>query len=527
MELCDVEYLHPYVAANMERWQFFRDAYAGTRALVANQNVLPKHPREEDAGYARRVANVYGFGYSAAVVDLLTFYLFQQPAIVEWGDLAKDPLFEKFLADADLFSTDLDVFLTGAQKAAAVQGHSGILVDKPVAQRVVKDDSESAGDDASGGDTGSNPNPNAAAGNGPVTQQDEEDSGVYPYVSVYEATNILDWKYKRDSFGRPYLAYLKLLDDVEDPCKRRYRVWTPDRWEVWVVNEVRVDPRTRTRVDVGGKLEQIAELENTGTNPLGKIPFTWVLNAQSDLRNIGVSDLKEISYIDASIIRNLSQAEEVTEYAAFPMMMKPILPPGEEEDDTTGVTVVVEFDPNYPGALPQWMDSKVQEPVDAIFLMIAKKVEEIYRSVNAGGLNATETSTQVKSGVALQQEFRLLNAKLASKSAYLEEAEKQVIGFWALWQGKPEEDDSRSVSRPRNFNISDLMSDLESVLVSTSIVNSELYDKKVQKLVVRRTLTEEKDFSEIDDEIDAYVAPEPLPLPVLETDNAPAGNNDA
>lgn len=519
MELCDVEYLHPYVEANLRRWQFFRDAYAGTRALVANQNVLPKHPREEAEGYARRVANVYGFGYSAAVVDLLTFYLFQQPATVEWGDLEGDPLFKQFLKDADLFSTDLDVFLTGAQKAAAIEGHSGILVDKPVAQRVVEND-----DNAAGNDGGSRSNIDSSDA-GPVTQQDEEDSGVYPYVSVYEATNILDWKYKRDRFGRPYLAYLKLLDDVEDPCKRRYRVWTIDRWEVWVVNEVRIDPRTRDRVAVGGKLEQIAELENSGDNPLGKIPFTWVLNAKSDLRNIGVSDLKEISYIDASIIRNLSQAEEVTEYAAFPMLMKPILPPGEEEDDTTGVTVVVEFDPNYPGALPQWMDSKVQEPVDAIFLMIAKKVEEIYRAVNAGGLNATETSTQAKSGVALQQEFRLLNAKLASKSVYLEEAEKQVIGFWALWQGKPEEDDSRSVSRPRNFNISDLMTDLESVLLSTSIVNSELYDKKVQKLVVRRTLTEEKDFAEIDDEIDAYVVPEPVP--VLKTDNDLVGNNDA
>ncbi len=468
----ELEALHPFVKLYIASWRFYKHAYEGTKALIELENVLPRHPREKVENYARRLDAAYGFGYSAAVVDLLNFYLFQQPSVEDWSTLETDKLFQMFLNDSDLYGTDFDVFLVEAQKAAAIQGHSGILVDKPTAQQPSEQEVDGV-----------------EVATPVVSQADVEDNAVYPYVSVYEATNILNWKYERDSFGRPFLAELTLLDTVEETDLLRYRVWTPQTWEIYIMSN------------------GVVTLENSGQNPLNTIPFTWVINSQSSHRNIGISDLKEVGYIDASIIRNLSQAEEIVDYAAFPMMLKPMLPPGTEEDDTTGVTNVIEFDPDRPESMPKWMESKVKEPIDAILLVIAKKVEEIYRSVNAGGLQATEVSREAKSGVALQQEFRLLNAKLASKSSLLEEAEKQVINFWVKWENKDVPEDL-VISRPRDFNISDLLTDLETAILSMSAVESDTYRKQIQKLIARRTLTERDDFSEIDTEIEEYEAPE-------------------
>ena len=52
-------------------------------------------------------------------------------------------------------------------------------------------------------------------------------------------------------------------------------------------------------------------------------------------------------------------------------------------------------------------------------------------------LGAVRGTDAVKaSGVALQTEFQLLNAKLAEKADLLENAEEQLWRFVAIWQGK-------------------------------------------------------------------------------------------
>jgi len=441
-----------------EKWLFWIAAYEGTEALL-DWGVLERHERESQKNYEARLREACGFEYSGSIVDLFNFYLFQKEAVRDLGALANDQQWQLFMDDCDLYGTDWDTWLVDQHKYASIYGHIGILVDKPNISRSSK--------------------------------AEELAEGIYPYVAAYHPPAIWDWRYERSETGRPNLSYLKLQDE-----DGKIRIWRRDSWEVWVIEEEIKNNQKRT---YPRKIDE-------GPNPLGEIPFVWLINTKSRHRNIGVSDIKGVARIDASILRNLSHGEEVIKYSAFPMMRKPMRPAGVEsgEEDVVGPTGVLEFDPNNPESKPDWLEAKTGEPIDAILKWIERKVAEIYRSVNAGGLNATETSKAAKSGVALREEFQLLNAKLVAKANNLEEAERSVIWWWLKWQGKEDLYDKITISRPKDFSVEDLAADLENALSAKTLVASQKFQKELMKTITRLvlpTLSPEKQ-KEIDDEID-------------------------
>jgi hypothetical protein len=180
-----------------------------------------------------------------------------------------------------------------------------------------------------------------------------------------------------------------------------------------------------------------------------------------------------------------------------------------------GPSAVLEYDANNPESKPDWLEAKCQEPITAILMWIEKLVAEIYRATNAGGLNATETSKDAKSGVALKQEFQLLNAKLAAKADLLDQSEIAIIGHWLRWQERYELSSKISVSRPRNFDIEDLVTDLSTAMTAKTVINSSLFQAALQKSLARQMLPGLKSdaWDAIDKEIDK-VSSEPPAAPV-------------
>ena len=69
---------------------------------------------------------------------------------------------------------------------------------------------------------------------------------------------------------------------------------------------------------------------------------------------------------------------------------------------------------------------------------------------NTGAVRATEVSTL--SGVAMQTEFQLLNARLSEKADNLELAEEQIWRLFALYQDKAFDG---TIEYPGSFNITD------------------------------------------------------------------------
>jgi hypothetical protein len=447
----------------INHWNFMLAAYDGIRAMVARGVGFEQHERESNENFKRRIKELYSFGYSRSVVDLFNFYLFKKPATREVPNkLSSDELYQLFMNDCNLYGDSFDEVLLEDQRHASAVGHVGILVDKS-----------------------SQTYENRAA---------EIENRVYPYIATYLPQDILWWEYERDINGRPRLIFLKLRDD-----DGYYRLWWPNGFEVW--KEVEDD---NGRVAEGAGAELISE----GSNPLGEIPFVWLINIKGRNRPIGLSDIEDIAYIDASITRNLSQGEEVITYAAFPILTrpKPEQGMGRLQDDLIGPTAVFEFDPELPDSRPQWMEAKVSEPIEAILNWIKKKVEEIYRASNAGGMAATEISKQAKSGAALRTEFQLLNSKLVSKGTNIQKAEQNIMYFWLKWSNAEEMAKLYKVERPKSYEVENLSSDLANVMTANTIVKSQTFIHETMKKAARQMLpgATPEELQEIDREIEAY-----------------------
>lgn len=474
---------NPLFDKYFEEWRFLNAAYEGVRALIA-YGALYRHERESQVNYDRRMATAYGFSYSKSIVDIFNSYLFKKEFPREIPErLANDNQWKEFQKDCNLEGDGFDEFFVDEQRHASTLGHVGLLVDKP----------------------------NMEVDN----KAQEKDAEIYPYVVAYKPMAILDWKYERDATGRPILTYLKVLDDDD-----RYRIWTPEKWEIWElvgsasaqknvagVTEVNQVGEQPDKSEVTGKGTAGVKVEE-GDNELGEIPWVWLYNQRSNIdKEVGVSDIVDVARIDASIIRNLSQIEEIIDYAAFPMMRKPMKEAGTPAGaDESGPTAVLEFDPDKPESKPDWLAAVVDGPVKAIIDVIKEKVGEIYRSSNIGGMSATEISKQAKSGVALKTEFQLLNSKLVKKGKNVVKAKKKVTEFWLKWQDEWDTyKDDIQFDHIQSFEVQDLVSDLENLLTSTVLVTgSPTFKQEIQKAVVRMVLPtlDDETAALVDTEID-------------------------
>lgn len=456
-----------------DEWTFLQAAYNGAKDLVAYGAII-QHERESEVNYDRRIEEAYGFSYSRSIVDLFNFYLFKEKVTRDLGSLAKDELWQLFQKDCNLDADEFDDFLLAAGKAASIQGQCGILVDKP---------------------------------NKLVDTRDEEKRGqIYPYVSLYKSPAILDWRYERDEFGKPQLVYLKLKDNED-----LYRIWTLDKWEVW--EEPDTTTTSSPRISKDKESNSQAEMVDSGVNSLKEIPWVWVYNAKTGERGLGFSDITDIARIDASIMRNLSEIEEVITFGAFPMMRKPYKSQGQSsiQSDEVGMAAILEFDPENPESKPDWLDAAVSEPINAILEVIGKKIEEIYRSANVGGMASMEIGTQAKSGTALKAEFQLLNAKLVAKGLLLEKAEREIVRLWLKWQNQSNWLEDITIERAGTYEVENLAQSLENMMTAKTIVTkSPTFTKRLEKRTARLILSGEEDsiFDEIDKEIDEYEPPE-------------------
>ena len=440
---------------NIDYWQYLASAYNGGIEFI--KKVLEQHTRESTTNWEQRVKEGVVFNYSAIVIDLFSFYLTEKKSNRDMGKLAKDPLWKKFTTDCDLYNTNFDEFINESQKIAAAFGSAGILIDKPSMK--VK------------------------------TKIQAEKNNIYPYCSLYTLPNIRDWKYEKDPLtNRPTLKYLKLKE-----FDGTYLLWWESKWEIWTIDTI--------------NRKEEAILIKSGDNPLGQIPFIWLQNIKShENPYIGISDIKEVSRITGSIIRNVSCGDEVIKFAGFPMMRKPM-----ETDDEgastniSGVTGILEFDPELgEDGKPDWLESAIAEPVDAILKWVNRKIMEIFQMSHLSGVHAHEKSDQVRSGVAMRYEFQQLGRVLAKKSENLTEAELKIIYFWLKWQGQELDTEDIKIFRSKDFSVDDLSANLENYALSMKLVPSDLYKKHVGKAVSRKMLPDIDDDEAklIDDEID-------------------------
>jgi len=462
MDKQELEKKHDIHIANETSWNFYRLAYDGGRPFI--ENALTQHPLESFKNWKSRIEEGICFNYSAAIVDLFNFYLTERAPVRHMGGVEQDKQWKMFEKDADLSGTDLDMFLNNSQKIASVYGSAGVLVNK-------------AGD--------------------MKTKAQEISAGVYPYCSMYTLSNIYDWEWKTNpDTHRPELVYLKLREKDKDT----FTIWRKDRWEIWRI----MNDKEMAQASFVNKGQAI--LVSAGVNPLDEIPFVWLPNIKNIYTPyIGISDIREISYITASIVRNLSHGEEVIKFAGFPMLRLPMQKEGDEPaGETVGVRAVQEFPPDNPQARPDWMEAAIAEPIEAVLRWIDRKTDETYRIAHLSGVHGQRKSNnEVSSGLALRYEFQQLNSVLIQKNANLLESEENIIRLWCKWQNMEDQFEDVGITRSPHFSIDDLSLSLDNIIKSISEVSSTTFKQKAQKHMTKMVLPDltDEDYEIIEEEI--------------------------
>ena len=459
-------------------WDLYEMSYKGGKEFIDYS--LHKHARESWTNHEERQNEGICFNYAAAIVDLFNFYLTEKSSTRQFETISvrgltggdpdikkqmrrnikgfdKDQQWNMFLQDADLHGTNFDVFLNYAQRRASIVGSVGILIDKP---------------------------------SGPYRNKtDEINAGVYPYVTAFSLLDIFDWKYVRNkNTARQELVYLKLKEGDD-----KYLLWFLDRWERWE--------------DVNGNMK----LMESGKNTLGEIPFVWLPNVSGlDYWYIGESDIKEISRITASIIRNISCGEEMLKFCGFPMLVLPKEVDSYDDDGSSnqdvGPTAVLDKDPEMgAGGSPEWLEPQIQQAIEAVLDWTDRKADEIYRIAHLSGVHGQRKSNnEVASGLALRYEFQQLNSVLLQKSQNLSEAELQIIKYWLKWQNRTDILNSVTVQRPKSFSVDELATSLENIFNAIVEIPSDHFAKVAYKHAVTQVLPDmaDTDTEAVNKEID-------------------------
>lgn len=442
----ELETTHPLYDSLRDEWLFHIRSYFGGR-MYKEGNYLLQHPFESTANYGRRKSTSYYYNYCGPIVDIFVSHLFRKDAVREYGSLAGDGLFNAFLADSDLEGNTFRHFMRDAQRFASVYGRVSIIVDKP---QVI-----------------------------PVTRAEAEEHGIRPYISLVTPENLLDWSFARLPYsGRVVLDSVKVREAPDT-----YRIWNRDGWELWQIPSGTGEVR----------------LADAGWHGLGEVPVVNLYNKRSGTRMAGLSDIQDIADINRNIYYLCSDAREIIENTAFPMLAVPYSRNGAAEREV-GPRNILEFDPAEPNARPYWLEAP-HSSLSEIREWVQRDIEEIYRIAKLGGVKAAEDSA-ARSGVAIELEYQQLYSTLSEKADNLEQAEARVLELWARWEGRTF--DGR-IDYPDDFSVRDIDRDLRTVISARgAAVQSRTFDMELQKRIVRAALpkTDDGTLTRIIEEID-------------------------
>jgi len=114
-----------------------------------------------------------------------------------------------------------------------------------------------------------------------------------------------------------------------------------------------------------------------------------------------------------------------------------------------------------PGLKPYMLS--VATDINSIYTAINHNSEIIDRVANTGSIRSTESRRM--SGVAQQQEFELLNAKLSEKADQLELVEEQIWQWYAYYQGAQW---NGKIEYPGSFNVRDTSMEIDQLVRAKS-----------------------------------------------------------
>lgn len=383
-----------------DQWQYLLESYIGGMEYKTAGH-LTRYQLETDAEYRARLRTTPLENHCQSVISVFNSFLFRENPDRDFGSIEYMAELEDFLNDADFDGRSLDSFMKDVSTWASVFGHCWIMVSKPNV--------------------------------GAVTVADEQALGIRPYVSLLTPMVVLDWQYSRQPSGRVELTYLRYLEETTGELSTV---------KEWTKSEIRT---TTVNVKKDLVVEEIIEV-----NQLGKIPAICAYNGRSIIRGFGVSDIADIADAQKFIYNCTSEAEQSIRLDSHPSLVKT-----PETQAGTGAGSLIHMPDNLDPGLKPYILEFGGASIDSIYKAIQHSIDSIDKMANTGAVRATESRSM--SGVAMETEFQLLNARLSEKADNLELAEEQMWKIWCeymgyVWDGK--------VDYPGSFNIRDTGSEI-------------------------------------------------------------------
>jgi hypothetical protein len=411
---------------NRLRWEFLLQSYLGGDEYRQG-NHLTKYYNETAGEYQARLDVTPLDNHCRSIISVYTSFMFRSSAERDFGSLDSDVNLKEFLADADLDGRTMDAFMRDVAIWSAVFGHCWIITVKPQT--------------------------NAA------TRADELASGVRPYVNLITPITVTDWTWRRELSGAYTLSYLKYVEEANDSFST-IREWTEQE-----IITSQVNHNTRELVS-----------QMTEPNGLGRIPATICYATRSPVRGIGGSMISDIADAQKMIYNLSSEVEQSIRINGHPTLVKTV----EVEASAGAGSVALMPDGMDPGLKPYLLN--VSTDINQIYTSINSLVNSIDKMANTGAVRATESRTL--SGVAMETEFQLLNARLAEFADNLELAEEQIWRWYALYEGTAFDGE---IEYPDEFDVRDVPNALRSLqTIAGSIKTPEsqaLLEYRVRELL--------------------------------------------
>ena len=435
--------LHKDYSETVSNWEYFIRSYNGGFDYTSG-NYLNRYNLELDSEFNQRLANTPCDNHCKNIIQIYSSFLFRVRPSRDFADMQDEPSLDSFLKDADLDGNNLNAVIRQAQNYASIYGHCFMILDKP----------------------------NITTS----TKADELDQDIRPYLSILTPENVFDWNYTRQANGKYELDYLKVREEVDRDGGQYFRLWYPDR-----IDTVYLPKNSEPR------------LMDSAPNTIGKIPAVILYNAKSHKRGIGHSDLTDIADLQKSIYNEYSEMEQLIRLTNHPSLVKT---PSVNASAGAGAVIEMpdELEPNLKPYLLQPSGQNLQSIMDSI----KHKVDAINRIAHTGAVRSTKSG--ISSGVALQTEFELLNARLSEKADNLQLAEEQLFNLYALFQNTTFDGE---INYPDSFNIRDYASDLMYFQQAKALnIGSPTFNKEVDKEIARTVIDDDEKLNEIFDEID-------------------------
>ena len=426
-ENLSVDYIlasHSAFKRYLNRWMFLSDSYVGGYEYFLGKYLEP-YNYESRSDYEKRLRQIGLDNHVKSVVSIYNSFLLRKEVKRDYGSIETDPQLPYFLDDTDLDGRNFTAFMRDVSAYAMVYGNVWVIVDKPTTEA--------------------------------YTRADELQQGIRPYLSLFTPENVLDWKYERQPNGYYQLTYLKVKEEVVD--RTQYvREYTPTEISVYKI----------TGDDRKGKYEYTIQ------NQLGQIPAVCVYNQRSNIRGIGVSAVADIADVQKEIFEFSSEIEQIIRLTNHPSLVKTA-----DVEAAAGAGAIIQMpqgmDPNLKPYLLQPNGSSIESVLNAI----QKKVDSIDRMASLGGIRSIESRRM--SGIGLQTEFQLLNAKLSDLAMNLEFAEEQIWRLFARYQGKVWDGE---IEYSRTFSVQDKNNDIAMLkMAKDSNIENPAIKAEIDKMI--------------------------------------------